>query len=143
MAGENISQKFRLKNMDKARNFLVEEINQNELIIEKHKKVCTTPNHIEHFITLSSTITGGVFISSFASLLGISKEITSYVIGWKICEITAAIKKYESKINKKKKKHHKIVLLAKSKLNSKEVLISKALIDWVISHDEFVLINNK
>ena len=36
---------------------------------------------------------------------------------------------YESKINKKKKKHHKIVLLAKSKLNSKEVLISKALID--------------
>ena len=51
MAGENISQKFRLKNMDKARNYLVEEINQNELITEKHKKVCTTPNHIERFIT--------------------------------------------------------------------------------------------
>ena len=30
---------------------------------------------------------------------------------------------------------------AKSKLNSIEVLISKALIDSVISHDEFVLIN--
>ena len=34
------------------------------------------------------------------------------------------------------------MLLAKSKLNSIEVLISKALIDSVISHDEFVLINN-
>ena len=45
-------------------------------------------------------------------------------------------------IEKKKKKHHKIVLLAKSKLNSIQVLISKALIDWVISNDEFVLINN-
>ena len=45
-------------------------------------------------------------------------------------------------IKKKKKKHDKIVLLAKSKLNSIEVLISKALIDSVISHDEFVLINN-
>ena len=33
-------------------------------------------------------------------------------------------------------------LLAKSKLNSVEVLISKALIDSVNSHDEFVLINN-
>ena len=33
-------------------------------------------------------------------------------------------------------------MLAKSKLNSIEVLISKALIDSVISHDEFVLINN-
>ena len=39
----------------------------------------------------------------------------------------------------KKKKHGKIVLLAKSKLNSIEVLISKALINSVISHDEFVL----
>ena len=33
------------------------------------------------------------------------------------------------------------MLLAKSKLNSMEVLISKALIDSVISHEEFVLIN--
>ena len=33
-------------------------------------------------------------------------------------------------------------MLAKSKLNSIEVLISKALIDSNISHDEFVLINN-
>ena len=43
---------------------------------------------------------------------------------------------------KKKKKHGKIVLLAKSKLNNIEVLISKALTDSNISHDEFVLINN-
>ena len=39
-------------------------------------------------------------------------------------------------------KRDKIVLLAKSKLNSIEVLISKALVDSVISHDEFVLRNN-
>ena len=35
-----------------------------------------------------------------------------------------------------------MVLLAKSKLNSIKVLISKALIDSNISDDEFVLINN-
>ena len=51
-------------------------------------------------------------------------------------------KKYESIIKKKKKKHDKIVLLAKSKLSNIEVSISKALIDSVISHDEFVWINN-
>ena len=45
-------------------------------------------------------------------------------------------------MKKKKKKHDKIVLLARSKLNSIEVLISKALINSGISHDEFVLINN-
>ena len=41
-----------------------------------------------------------------------------------------------------KKMHHKIVLLAKSKLNSTDVLILKALIDSYISHDEFVSVNN-
>ena len=45
-------------------------------------------------------------------------------------------------IKKKRKKNDKIVLLAKSKLNSSEVLISKALLDSNISHVEFVLINN-
>ena len=51
------------------------------------------------------------------------------------------MKKYKS-IVKKKKKHDKIVLLAKSKLNSMEDVISKALIDSNISRHEFVLINN-
>ena len=45
-------------------------------------------------------------------------------------------------IKKKKKKHKEIVLLTKSRLNSIEVLISKALIDSNISHDDFLLINN-
>ena len=39
-------------------------------------------------------------------------------------------------------KHKEIVLLTKSRLNSIEVLISKALIDSSISHDDFLLINN-
>ena len=51
------------------------------------------------------------------------------------------MKKYKSINKKKKKKHDKIVLIAKSKLNSIEVLISKALIDSSVYHDEFVLIN--
>ena len=75
-------------------------------------------------------------------MLGISLEITSSAIGFKICAIAAGIKKCKSIIKKKKKKHDEIVLLAKSKLNSIEVLISKALINSNISHDEFVLINN-
>ena len=68
--------------------------------------------------------------------------IRSSAIGIKICAITAKIKKYGSIIKKKKKKHDKIVLLGKDKLNTIEVLISKSLIDSYISHDEFVSINN-
>ena len=43
---------------------------------------------------------------------------------------------------KKKKKHDKIVLLGKGKLNTIEVLISEALIDSYVSHDEFILAND-
>ena len=45
-------------------------------------------------------------------------------------------------IKKNEKKCAKIALLAKSKLNRIEALVSKALIDSNITHDEFVLINN-
>ena len=68
--------------------------------------------------------------------------VASFAIGLKICAITAGIRNYKSIIKKEKKKHDKIVLLAKSKLNSRDVLISRALIDSIINHDEIVLINN-
>ena len=93
-------------------------------------------------LTAVSMITGSVSISDFASLVGIPVRITSSTMGLKIWAITPGIKKYIPIIKKKKNKHDRIVLLAKPKLNSIEVLISKALIDSNISHDEFVLINN-
>ena len=50
---------------------------------------------------------------------------------------------YKSIIKKRKKKPDKIVLLAKTKLNITEVLISKALMDSYISYDELIcLVNN-
>ena len=56
-----------------------------------------------------------------------------------ICVITSGIKTSKSFMKKNKKnKHDKIVLLGKDKLNIIEVLISKALINSYISHDEFV-----
>ena len=84
-------------------------------------------------LILVSTDTGCVSLSAFASLVAILVGITSSAVGIKISAITAGIKKYKSIIKKrKKKKHVKIVLLRKDKLNTIEVLISKALIDLYI-----------
>ena len=58
MAEKNISQDFRLKNRDETRSYLIEEINRNELMSKKHKKICATLNYIEHFLFLASAITG-------------------------------------------------------------------------------------
>ena len=101
-------------------------------------KVCTFLNYIEHFLKLASTITG---CASISALVGISILIMSPAIALKFFAIIARVKKYKSIIKKKKTKHHKTVSLEKSKRHSIEVLISKALIDSVISDDEFVSIN--
>ena len=127
-----------MKNIDESRNYFLKEIEENELMSEKHKKVCAALSYTE---TLSSTIAGCTSIFYFPSLTGISIGITSSAVGLKTCAITAGIKKYKSIIKKKKKKRDKIILLTKSKLNSIEVLISKALISSTISYDEFVSLN--
>ena len=76
-------------------------------------------------------------------LIEIGISAIGSAIGLKICAIAATIRNYNSIINKKKKKHDKIVLLPKTKLNSIKVLICKALLDSNdTSHDEFVLINH-
>ena len=135
MVEENISQEIRLKNLPKTRNYFLEEIEQNELMSRKHKKICSILSYIEHFLILASTITGYVSISSFPSLIDIPIGITSSRIGLKICAVAAGTIKFKSLVKKKKKKHDKIVLLAKSKSKKIEVLISKVLIDSNISHD--------
>ena len=117
MTVENISQDFRLKTIDETKIYLIEEINQNELMNKKYKKFYRVLNYIElTYINFYSS--GCVSISDFASLVGIPLGITScFAIGLKICVITAGIKKFKSIINKKKKKHDKILSLAKSKLS--------------------------
>ena len=50
MGEENVSQELKLKNINETRIHLIEEINGNELMSKKHKKVCTTLIYIEHFV---------------------------------------------------------------------------------------------
>ena len=83
-----------------------------------------------------------VSISAFASLVFVPVGIMNSAVGIKLCAITAGIKKHKLFIKKKKSNHDKVVLLGKNKLNTMKVLISKALIDLYISHNEFVSINN-
>ena len=117
---EEASLEFRLTKIDETRNHFLDEIKHNDLMDEKYKKTSKYLNYVKHLLILASTVTGCVSVSAFAS----------------IC------KKYKSIIKKKKKKHDKIVLFGKDKLNIIEVLISKASIDSYISHDEFVSVNN-
>ena len=106
---QNISQEFRLKNIDETRNYFFEELHRIELM----SKILI---YIENFRSLAYINTGYILISAFSCLICISIGITSSEIRLKICATTAGVKKYKSIMKKKKKKHDKKVFLAKSNL---------------------------
>ena len=115
MAEENISQEFRLKNMEEAKNYFIKEIDQNKLISNKHKKFYITLDYAEQFLNVAPAVTECISVSTFALLLGIPIESKSSALRLKIFAINAGIKKHKSIIKKKVKKHDKIVLLQKQR----------------------------
>ena len=80
---------------------------------EKHKEMCRALNYFENFLVFVSAVTGCISFSSFASLVDVPVGIASSTTRIKICVVTAGIQKYKSVIKEKKKKHDKIVFLAK------------------------------
>ena len=68
-------------------------------------------------IVLSAT-SGTISIASFATVIGTPVGIASASLGLTSSLSTGFLKKLLKMIRSKKKKHHKIVMLARSKLNS-------------------------
>ena len=86
---------FKLKKIDETRNCLLEEIEQNDLMSEKHQRTCKYLNYVEPLLILASKITGCVSISAFASLVCVPVGNASSAVEMKICKITTGIKKYK------------------------------------------------
>ena len=93
-------------------------------------------------IVLSAT-SGGISIISFTNVIEIPAGIISSSFTLVFSLTTGIIKKLLKETRKKKKKHSKIIMLAKNKLNSIESLMSLASIDLDISHEEFKTIVNE
>ena len=89
-------------------------------------------------MVLSAT-SGGVSIFSFTSIGGAPVGIASASFTLFFSLTTGIVKKLLNKARQKKKKH-KILMLAKSKRNRIETVISQVLIDMEISHEEFITI---
>ena len=131
--------KFRLDEISKIENCFHQEINQRKTCSKELSKYATAFDYIDKVLIVLSATSGGVSIILFTSVNGAPVGIASASFTLVFSLTTGIIKKLLNTKNKKKK-HDKILLLAKSKLNSIEILISQALIDMGISHEEFVTI---
>ena len=129
--------KFQLSQIIGTENYFHQEINQRKSCSKKLSKYVAAFDYIDKILIVLSATTGGVSIISFTSIIGAPVGIASASFTLIFSLTTGIVKKLLNITRNKKKKHDKILMLAKSKLDSIETLVSQALIDMEISHEEF------
>ena len=134
--------KFRLYEIKKIENYFINEINERESYSKKLNKYVTIFDYIDKILIVLSATTWGISIISFTTTIGASVGIASASFTLIFAITTGIIKKLLDITRKKKKRHDKILMLAENKFNSIETLMSQALGDLDISHEEFIMILN-
>ena len=136
--------KFRLSEIIGIENYFHQEINQRKSCSKKLSKYVTAFDYKDKVLIGLSAKSSGVCIILSTSDVGAPVRIASASFTLIFSPTTGIIKKLLSITRKKKKKHDKILMLAKSKLNSIETLVSQALIGMEKSHEKFnVIIREK
>ena len=129
--------KYRLDEINKIKEYFDNEIKERKDIIKKLNKYLVSFDYFDKILITLSASFGMLSIASYAAVVGIPVGIAGSSLTL-IFTISTGIKKSLLKVTKKrKKKHNKIIALAKSKLNTIDTLLSSALNDSKISHEEF------
>ena len=130
--------KIRLNKITEIENYFHGMISQKKSCSRKLSKYVAAFDYIDKILIVLSATSGGVSIISFTSIIGAPVGIASASLTLIFSLTTGIVKKLLNITRNKKKKHDKILMLAKSKLNSIETLISQVLIGMEISHEEFI-----
>ena len=135
--------KYRLDEINKIRNYFNNEIKERKDIIKKLNKYLVSFDYLDKiFIALSASF-GTLRIASYASVVGTPAGIAGSSLTLIFTIGTGISKSLLNVTKKRKKKHNKIIALAKNKLNTIDTLLSTALNDSEISHEEFTNIINE
>ena len=127
---------LRLNEINKIKDYFDSEIQERKTINKKSKYIAAF-DYIDKTLIILPATRGEISIISFTSVIGIPAGIASASLTLIFSLTTGIIKKLLKVTRKKKKKHNKIFMLAKTKLNSIQTLMFQALIDLDISHEEF------
>ena len=129
--------KYKLDEINKIKEYFDNEIKERKDIIKKLNKYLVSFDYLDKmFITLSASFST-LSIASYATVLGLPVGIAGSSLTLIFTTDTGINKSLLRVTKKRKKKHNKIIVLAKSKLNMIDTLLSSALNDSKISHEEF------
>ena len=136
-------QQIRLKKIKEIKYYFVAEIKERETMSKRRSKYIASFDYFDKSLIALSVTTGSISIASFAAVIGAPVGMMSASCSLAFSITTGFVKKFLKTTRNKKKKHNKIVMLARSKLNSIESKISEALINNEISHEDFMTIINE
>ena len=138
----NISneQQFRLNKINEIKDYFVAEIKERELMSKRFRKYIASFDYFDKSLIVLSVATSSISIASFATVIGAPVGIISASCSLAFSITTGFVKELLKTTRKKKKKPNKIVMLARSKLNSIESKISEIFINNEISHQDFMTI---
>ena len=139
----NDQQQFRLNKINEIKDYFVAEIKERELMSKRLSKYIASFDYFDKSLIVLSVTTGSISIASFATVIGAPVGIASASFSLAFSISTGIVKKVLKTVRNMKQKHNKIVMLARSKLNSIESKISEALINNEISHEDFMTIINE
>ena len=141
----NISndQQFRLNKINEIKDYFIAEIRETELMSKNFSKYIASFDYLDKSLIVLSVATGSISIESFATAIGAPVGIMSASCSLAFLIATGFINRFLKTIRNKKKKHDKVVMLARSKLNSIESKISEALTNNEIIHEDFMTILNE
>ena len=138
----NDQQQFRLNKISEVRDYFIGEIRERELMSKRLSKYVAFFYYFDKSLIVKSVTSGSISVTSFPSVIGAPVGIESANFSLAFSMPTDTVKKLLKTTRNKKKKHTKIVILARSKLSSIESKISEALINNEISHEDFTVIIN-
>ena len=143
--GANMSndQQFRLTKINEIKDYFIAQIRERELMSKNLSKYIASFEYFDKSLIVLSVATGSISIASFATVIGAPAGIIGASCGFTFSITSGFVKRFLKTIRNKKKKHNKIVMLARSKLNSTESKTSEALINNEISHEGFMTIVNE
>ena len=120
--------------LSEIRNYFTAEIRERKLMNKRLSKYIASFDQFDKFLIVLFATSDSIFITTFATVIRAPVEITSASFSLSFSMSTGIVKKIFKKTQNEKKKHNKIVTLARSKLNNIESKISEALTNDEISH---------
>ena len=142
-ANASNDQQFRLNKINEIKDYFIAEIKERELLTKNLSKYIASFEYFDKSLIVLSVATGSISIASFATVIGAPVGMMSASCSLAFSITTGFVKKFLKTTRNKKKKHNKIVMLARSTFSSIESKISEALINNEISYEDFMFTLNK